>query len=62
MSTTLSRRIRRIGLVPSIKNEKGLRVHIYDPAITAEDKDKIAAQLRAEAKARRIARRGNKKK
>lgn len=50
--TTLSRRIRRIGLLPSVKNENGI---IDRPSIdyTPEGKAIQIAELRAKAKALR---------
>jgi hypothetical protein len=54
MSVTLARRIRRIGLLPSTKDEKGFRVRNVDPELTPEAREAIARQLRLNALAARI--------
>lgn len=55
MAVSLARRIRRIGLLPSTKDEKGFRVRNVDPTITEDEKKFLAAKLRNDAAlARRI--------
>jgi hypothetical protein len=56
MPVSLARRIRRIGLLLSTKDEKGNRVHNYDPNyLEPGSKALIIATLTADAKAARIA-------
>lgn len=62
MPVSLARRIKRIGLLPSTKDEKGNRVHNYDPNyLEPESKAIIVATLKADAKAARIAARAKQK-
>jgi len=57
MSTTLSRRIRRIGLMPTLPAAEGVKpVKRFDPDITPEARAIIVAQLRHDAKERRMLR------
>lgn len=53
MATTLSRRIRRIGILRSTTDESGKTTHNLDPAVTPEARESIAATLRKQAKVKR---------
>jgi hypothetical protein len=56
LPVSLARRIKRIGLLLSTKDEKGNRVHNYDPNyLEPGSKALIIATLTADAKAARIA-------
>lgn len=55
MPVTLSRRIRRIGLLPSTTDAKGNVTRNYDPALSEEDRAKQIADLKAQFKAARVA-------
>jgi hypothetical protein len=54
MSVSLTRRIRRIGLLPSTKDKNGNTVHQYDPTFNLEAVQEIATTMRKEAKMRRM--------
>ena len=47
MATTIARRIRRIGLLPAVKNEKGVIVQRPRAEVTPEQKTSIVQQIKA---------------
>jgi hypothetical protein len=62
MPVSLARRIRRIGLLLSTKDEKGNRVHNFDPNyLEPESRAICIAALKADAKEARIAARATQK-
>lgn len=46
MATTIARRIRRIGLLPAVKNEKGVIVQRPRAEVTPEQKTSIVQQIK----------------
>jgi hypothetical protein len=46
MSTTIARRIRRIGLLPSVKNEKGVIVQRPREELSPEAKHSVVQQIK----------------
>ena len=55
MPVSLARRIKRIGLLLSTKDEKGNRVHNFDPAVDEGCKVALAFLYQSEAKTARLA-------
>lgn len=53
MPTTLTRRLRRIGSLKSIKDAEGQTVRTYDPDMTPEDRAALADLVREMAVLRR---------
>ena len=46
MATTIARRIRRIGLLPAVKNEKGVIVQRPREEVSAEDRNHVIELIR----------------
>ena len=61
MATTIARRIRRIGLLPAVKNEKGVIVQRPREEITPEVKAGVIKIIRADHYSRRAAAKQNPK-
>jgi hypothetical protein len=56
MPVSLARKIRRIGMMPSVTSPDGKVVtRKFDPSITPERREAIVEELRTQAKAARIA-------
>jgi hypothetical protein len=60
MPVSLARRIRRLGLLPSTKDDKGHTVHNHNPEMTDTRRQAATIVLRIEAKQRRLKQRGKK--